>query len=96
MKRKEERGFLLIEALAAILILSIAMVAAAGVFSRSLQICARTDTTLGEVGRTEQALFEMQSGMRLGLPIEITQRNSFLAARFGHFNNLLAEETFLS
>ena len=64
---KSAKGFLLIEALIAILILSVVLVAALGGISQGLRLSSRAEETTKAVLAFESLLFELETGTRSDL-----------------------------
>ena len=69
-KRKSRDGFLLLEALIAILILSIALVASLGGIAQALRIAKRGEETTRNLLAFERILYELETGERLDLVSE--------------------------
>ena len=60
MKRKKDKGFLLVEALIALLILSIALVASLGGLAAALRIAGRGEETTKDILKNEVLLFQTE------------------------------------
>ena len=67
MKPRDQKGFLLIEVLVAILVLSISMVAIVGTIGQVLTLSKRADETAKAVFQMENLLFSLESGARSDL-----------------------------
>ena len=67
MSSSNDNGFLLLEALIAMLILSVTFVAVAGAVLQALRVSERAEETTGAVLKADNALFELESGLRADL-----------------------------
>ena len=67
MKRKKDKGFLLVEALIAILILSIALVASLGGLATALRIAGRGEETTKSILEKERTLFDYETNPLKGI-----------------------------
>lgn len=66
---KKQSGFLLMEALLALLVLSVAFVVCLGAVAQALRLSSRAEETTKAVLASETLLFELETGMRPDLVV---------------------------